>query len=332
VSEEFHSFAFAGASGCSFIGEPSSHSGQSAIRLKDRWEMLWKRVRDRMALATGDFARVFAHMEIPPLPQVALKAVQTAQQDDYDIEQLSELLATDTGITSRILRLVNSSYCGTRNPVRDIRQGVVLLGAKRISSLVLGLVTSDLLPRKAPGFDPIEFWQQSIQRALFAQSLAARISPGSQGEAFTAALLQDMALPILLTEWGEHYLPLVNLAKETGKELIDVEDEQLTWNHAQAGAWMARNWGFLDVLVCGIGLHHYTLEQFESLGLLDSPVMAVAVSARLPEAELICCEALRLNSAIYRDVCATTDAACGEIADLFSVPQPQPLLQIAGSR
>jgi HD-like signal output (HDOD) protein len=288
--------------------------------------MLWKRLRDRMALATGDFVRIFANMEIPPLPQVALKAVQIAQQDDYDIEQLSELLATDTGITSRILRLVNSSYCGTRNPVRDIRQGIVLLGAKRISSLVLGLVTSDLLPRNAPGFDSIEFWQLSLQRAQFAQSLAAKIAPGLQGEAFTAALLQDMALPILLNEWGQHYLPLVELAKNSDRELIDVEDEQLTWNHAQAGAWMARNWGFLDVLVCGIGLHHHTTQQLESLGLLNSPVFAVAISARLPEAETLCREICQLDTATYRDLCATTDAACEEIADLFGVPQPKPLL------
>lgn len=287
--------------------------------------MFWKDIRQRAALATGNFAKVFADTEIPPLPRVAARVVQLAQEPDPDIDGLSQVIASDTGLAAKVLRMVNSSHFGLRHRVTDVQHAVVLVGVKRVQMLAQALSTVDALPRSAKGFERLAFWQDSLQRAVFAQSLASAIAPGGEGEAFTGALLQNMALPILLSRWGDHYFPVVTLARETDRELFEAEDEKLTWNHAQAGAWLARNWGFIDALVCCIGLHHHTPEQLETLNLMNTPVAAVAWSSYLPNAQTICRDALGLDTDVYRQHCETTNAMCSEIAGLFGVPEPPSL-------
>jgi HD-like signal output (HDOD) protein len=184
---------------------------------------------------------------------------------------------------------------------------------------------SEQLPAAAIGFDRTAFWQNAVQRGTFAENLARRQTPGSEAEAFTGALLQDMALPILLGKWSKHYLPTLELAEQTERPLLEVEDEQLSWNHAQAGAWMARNWALPDVLVCCIGLHHETLDEIREMELDGSPIAAVAVSSRLPHAEEICCGQLGLSTQQYTQLCEQTDTACDELARVFRVPAPPSL-------
>jgi HD-like signal output (HDOD) protein len=191
--------------------------------------------------------------------------------------------------------------------------------------LVTAFAVARRLPADAPGFGRVDFWQRSVQRSIFAQNVAALIAPGTEPEAFTGALLQDMALPILLERWSVHYLKIVRLAETYGRPLEEVEDEQLSWNHAQAGAWMARNWALPDVLVCCVGLHHAALEQINAAGFLRTPVAAVAISAHLPDAGTICAQALRLSTGQYQELCQETDAVCAELSSLFNIPTPEPL-------
>jgi len=287
--------------------------------------MFWKDLTNRAAFATGNFAKIFADLEVPPLPQLAVRVLQLAQQPDVDIDELSRLISSDTGLAAKVLRLVNSSAFGLRHQVTDIRQAIVLIGPRWLQSLAMGISTADSLPKRTEGFDRLVFWQDSLQRAVFAQCVAKTIAPGAQGEAFAGALLQNMALPILLSRWGTHYLPIVEAARESERKLEEVETEQLTWNHAESGAWMARNWGFTDVLVCCIGLHHGTAQQLQSLDLLRTPVAAVMVSSHLPDAEPICREALDIQADRYREYCEATDADCEQIAQLFDVPPPDRL-------
>lgn len=286
--------------------------------------MLWKKVAERAAFATGNFSKIFGKVELPPMPKVGARLLQLMRDDEVDVRTLSRLIASEAALSAKILRTVNSSQFGLRNKVTDVQQGVTLLGLKRIESLILAFVTMQTLPKKVAGFDRAAFWQESIQQAVFAHAVAGRIARGEEGEAFTGALLQNMALPILLSQWANHYRPLVELSQATNRPLSQIEDEQLSWNHAEAGAWMARHWGFPDVLVCCIGLHHSSRAELENLKLLDTPVAATAVSSHLANAE-DCCRELQIDVGQYQELCRSTDNACGELAAIFEIPAPNPL-------
>ena len=222
--------------------------------------MSWKELSERVALATGNFVKLFGNNDVPPLPAAAVRLLRMSGEEDADVSELSKLITSDVGLATRVLRTVNSAYYGLRYKVNSVQQAISLLGIKSTRSLITAFVVSQQLPTKAAGFNRLAFWQSSVQRGVFAQHVAAEIAPGTEAEAFTGALLQDMALPILLSRWSAHYLPTVELAESSGRPLNQVEDQQLSWNHAQAGAWMGRNWALPDVLVCCVGLHHATLD------------------------------------------------------------------------
>ena len=289
--------------------------------------MLWNSLSERVALATGNFVKLFGKDDVPPLPEAALRLLKMSRDDDVDVFELSKLIASDVGLATRVLRTVNSAFYGLRHKVSSVQQAISLLGLRSTRALITGLVVSRQLPTKAAGFDRLAFWRDSLQRGVFAQHIAAYIAPGSEAEAFTGALLQDMALPILLSRWSAHYLPTVELAENSGRPLHQVEDQQLSWNHAQAGAWMARNWSLPDVLVCCVGLHHATLDEIRSLEFEKTPVAAVAISSHLPDAETVCCGELQLAPQRYEQVCRETDAACAELSALFDVPTPSLLAE-----
>lgn len=286
--------------------------------------MLWKTLADRAAFATGNFCKLFGTFELPLMPKVGARLLQLMRDEEVDVHTVSRLITSDATLSAKILRTVNSSHFGLRNKVTDVQQGVALLGMKRIQSLTVAFVTAQTLPRNVAGFDHEAFWQESIQRAVFAHAVAGRIARGEEGGAFTGALLQNMALPILLSEWSSQYRPLVELAQSTNRPLSQIEDEQLSWNHAEAGAWMARHWGFPDELVCSIGLHHASRAELEHLKLLETPVAASAFSSHLTNAE-DCCRELQIDDEQYQALCRSTDNACGELAAIFDISAPAPL-------
>jgi HD-like signal output (HDOD) protein len=289
--------------------------------------VFWSDLSARSALATGNFARLFRKMDISPLPAVAMRLSEICRQPDCDVSEVARLMASDVGISAKVLHTINSARFGMRHQVADVRQAISLLGLKRISSLVTAVAVAEYLPTQAPGFDRVAFWQASIQRAVFAERLATLIAPGLEAEAFTGALLQDMALPILLDRWTKHYLPIFRQAEMLDKPLIDVEQEMLSWDHAQAGGWMARNWGLPDVLVCCVGLHHADAGEIQSLQLAASPVAAVAVSSGLPSAEPNCLGTFGFDEEQYHRLCRETDDVCAELSSLFNVPSPTSLAE-----
>jgi hypothetical protein len=54
--------------------------------------------------------------------------------------------------------------------------------------------------------------------------------------------------------------------------------------------------------------------------------MAVAVSSRIPDIQPICCDTLGLGEEKYLQLCQSTDLVCGQLAAVFGVSSPKPLL------
>jgi len=291
--------------------------------------MILKKFREQSAFATGNFGRIFGDLEVPPLPQASIKLIQLLRNPDVQISEVAQVITSDTGIAARVLKTVNSAYYGLPRSVTSVQHAVSLLGLHQIHSIVLSLAAMETLPTKVPGFDHNHFWADSLQKAVFASNLTTMLELKDPDEAFTGALLQNLAQPILLMEWSRYYLPIVQKAEESGSPIENIEEKELSWTHAQAGAWTARKWGLPDALICCIGLHHLSIEEINAAGLDNTPVISVAVSSRLPEAETACQTLPGFRDDMYQELCSITDHGCSELASSFNLPEPEPLVQEA---
>jgi HD-like signal output (HDOD) protein len=141
-----------------------------------------------------------------------------------------------------------------------MHHAVSMLGRARLESLILSVaVKNNLAAEKTPEWlDMRLFWRAAARRATLARGLALKLHPETQAEAFTAGLLQDMAVPVIARIKAAHYQKLYeqwNLG-EGGSNLVQMEQSLLNLNHAEIGAQMARNWGFPANLIDMIANHH----------------------------------------------------------------------------
>jgi HD-like signal output (HDOD) protein len=245
--------------------------------------MILKQLRRHAAITTGNFQKLFGDLELPALPVAVARLVELSARDDAEIAEYADVIRSDTALASRVLRLVNSAAMGVRHRVADIDRAVGLLGMRQVGSLGLAVGVSAAVPMPASCvFDPNTFWHDSLLAALVAKALAKHLCPEHTAEAFAGALLQNVAVPILLDRWADYYEPVIAQWLEAGGGLARIEQERFKWNHAEAGAWIVRSWGLPDDMVCAVGLHHASWEQLADMELESTPVAAGALAALLP--------------------------------------------------
>ncbi len=231
--------------------------------------------------STGDFEKIFSDFDVPPCPQVVLTLMEMLKNPDIDIEQIVSVLESDPSLASQILKVVNSALFALPTQVASVSKAVSILGLREIENLAIGYAMLDTA--KDPqwqGFDYERYWSDSILRALFSRNCAQFMGIDAE-EAFSAGLLQDIALPQLLSQWFDLYSKVYSKWLSEGGDIHQMEKEAFSWNHCQAGAWIAKNWGLPDLFICCIGLHGARQMEIKELGLEETAVVPVALSSRL---------------------------------------------------
>ncbi len=206
------------------------------------------------------------------LPTFSTGAVETLRllREDADMNHVAERLLADPGLSVRILKTVNSAAFGLRQEVSNLGHAVSLLGRSRVEALVLTAAVGDTLPAPA-GIDLDDFWDTSARRACLARLIAKNRDPSVEMQAFTAGLLQDMAVPVLALSKPDVYPELYrSAATEEGPPLHEVERDSLGYDHAQVGAMMAESWDLPEGLITAISDHHLSGER------APEPIEAVA--------------------------------------------------------
>jgi putative nucleotidyltransferase with HDIG domain len=193
--------------------------------------------------------------DLPPIPQVAQKALSLIRNPNSDMGDLAGVLSLDQGMTSTVLKWVNSPYYGLAQQVSTVQQAVVYLGQTTIQNLILAASVSTLLYRPVPGYglERGDLWKHSIGVANGAQILANHFGEAVASEAYHAGLLCDigkLAFEVLMRKVD---LDRVNWQ---GKPFSDLEVEVFGFDHAHMGAAMAAKWNLPESLQKAIEFHH----------------------------------------------------------------------------
>ena len=126
-----------------------------------------------------------------------------------------------------------------------------------------------------------DVWQDSLRRALFARELGRSMSLENAEDLFAGALLQDMAIPLLLKELPEQYETLVTRRAAEGRRLSGLEKEIFGWDHADASAMLAQQWNLPEEFVTLIA-QHTRLEELLEGGPEQYGSACVALASLLP--------------------------------------------------
>ncbi len=246
-------------------------------------EVDWKALADQ---ELGDFALAALPptLKLPALPHAVTLFVQKSNEPDVSLADLARIVETDSGLTLELLRYVNSAYLGLRHKAKTAQQAISLLGLRQAKMFLISTgLQAAVQAKKSKLINQSCFWNACFQKALFAREVAKLLKTADPEVAFAGALLQDFLLPVVTNELFEEYLKFVETRAEQPRLLTEFERQTFGWDHALAGACLARRWCLPDELVCCLLFHHRGLYALVDPQLKRTAVAAVALSALLPD-------------------------------------------------
>lgn len=194
--------------------------------------------------------------DLPAPPKDAIRIVRACSKPGIDSRDLANIVANDPVLTAELLRVANSAYFGFVSQVKSVARAVTVLGNRALRNLVLCIAMRDALRKDAiPGFDIDAYWEDALRRAVSARSLAelAGLDPE---ECFTAGLLQDFGLLVLLylnPGKVEHWTAL---STATPEQRRDMEVDLFHTTHDEVGLTLAQSWDLPADLAMAMGYHH----------------------------------------------------------------------------
>ena len=165
---------------------------------------------------------VLANTQLPALPTSAMRLLELSQDAKNGPSEFAKPIEADAGLMGQILRFVNSSYFGFSREIASIQQALTLVGVRTIKNFALWSAVFSLVPN--PKFGPFDLkglWQDSLRRAVFARGLGRELKIANSEDLFAAALLQDMAIPLLLKALPEQYELLITRRTKEFAVLIE---------------------------------------------------------------------------------------------------------------
>ena len=267
-------------------------------------------------------------IELPALPHAVTEFVQKASLPGFDIAKLAAIIEKDTALTVELLKFVNSAVFSMHKPVRCVKDGIIRIGisSAKLHLLAVGMKAATRA-MKTQLINQRNFWNESLQKALFAREVARqmRLDPGL---AFLGGLLQDFMLPVLTNLYDRQYLQFLESPPGQGPDLDQWERDTFGLDHAAAGAYFANQWHFPEELLCGIFFHH----SLKSILLEADPeyfkLFPIALASLLPDQmrqtptgfQTLIRVARQCRAFNLDDVCRVVDEEQMKLAEGFEIP------------
>ncbi|RPI79385.1 MAG: HDOD domain-containing protein [Desulfobacteraceae bacterium] len=187
---------------------------------------------------------------LPTLSVVALKLVEMAADETCSTSDLARLIETDPALTVRLLKLANSAFFRTGQPITTLEGAIMQVGFHRLRVMALSLSLRDTFPMGRVGpMDYEKFWRSSIYRAMLAKALAQNVKSCNPEEAFTAGLTLEIGLLIFFDLLIKGEEENVNLDRESLEELLEWEKQDYHIEHRSIGETALRFWKFPESMI-----------------------------------------------------------------------------------
>lgn len=214
----------------------------------------------RWLLAHDDLISLVAQIEsLPSLPQSYSMLLEALNSDDVTMGKVAELISQDMGMTTTVLKLVNSAFFGLPNQVASPEQAVNLLGLDIIKGLVLsqGLFNT-LKVQQVPGMSFEGLWRHCQTVGCLAKQIMQMEGQERYmaDQAFIAGIMHDVGKLVLATVKPQEYAKVIKVVRETDHPVIAVERKVFGVTHGEVGAYLLGLWGVHENVVGTIALHN----------------------------------------------------------------------------
>jgi putative nucleotidyltransferase with HDIG domain len=196
--------------------------------------------------------------ELPPMPQVVIKTQELITDSNADAKKFAEIIETDQGIATKVLKVANSSYFGMSGRISSISHASVVLGHKILGEVVTLAGAEGILAKKLPGYgyDSKDLWKHSLAVAFGSKIIANSKNPALLKEAHMAGLIHDVGKIILDSHIVEKKEEIESFMEKEEKTFLAAESQYFGFNHAEIASEVCKKWNFPESLNFAIKYHH----------------------------------------------------------------------------
>lgn len=180
-------------------------------------------------------------MVLPTLPEVALKARDTAEDMNASAADLAKVINNDAAMTARIIKVANSPIMRGSKEVNDVQMAIARLGMACISNLVTGLAMEQMFQATSDLIDKTmrKSWKHSTEVAGIANVLCRHYTKLKPDQATLAGLVHNIGV-----------LPILTYAEESSKLNDPITLERVIDKiHPTVGTKILESWEFPAELI-----------------------------------------------------------------------------------
>jgi len=191
-------------------------------------------------------ARSSQRSDIPAVGRIVQELQTAVRSETVAALDVVRLILKDPGLSSKVLRVVNSAFYRPRcDPISTITRAVLVLGFETIRDVATGLVLVEALLRSG---GPCSYLRQGLQRALLrgllARELAARVGYPDAEEAYLLGLFAEWGILWTAAWLPQEFERAVARQQARGERLEDALREVLGVPPAEIAAIVLQRWNF----------------------------------------------------------------------------------------
>ena len=194
---------------------------------------------------------------IATLPNIYFELQNVMARPGSASSDLANAIRNDPGLTARLLRIVNSAYYSFPTKIETVPRAITIVGTDELTSLV---TATSVLKTFGSGLDAIfdmnTFWRHSIATGVMARILGAKRNEQNIERFFVMGLLHDIGRVLMFTHIPKHMRAALYRSSIEQIPLVQVESDDIGFNHAAVGAALARSWRMAAGQQEAVSYHH----------------------------------------------------------------------------
>ena len=199
--------------------------------------------------------------EISSLPEIYTSINEAINHPMKGMADIANIISSDPGLSSRLLKLANSPFYGFPSAIDDISQALILIGTSQTRDLALATcVTTMFSSIPSNMVDMRSFWEHSIACGTAARVLATCTGEVNTERFFLAGILHDIGRIAIFNWFPEGAHKIMETAADKKQLLHTLEKETFGFDHADAGGALLSHWGLPGRITEMVEFHHNPLQ------------------------------------------------------------------------
>ncbi len=181
--------------------------------------------------------------KLPSLPNIFVQIQDAVKDPRTSAKHLADIISKDQGLSTRLLKLVNSPFYGFPSQIDTISRAIAILGTRQVSTLAMGVTVLSQFKNISPDIiDMPAFWKHSLACAIGAKTLAQHCNISNTESIFVCGLIHDIGRLLMLRYFPQESLWSMYMAAQEQIELPRAEKMFFRLDHTVLGARLMKRW------------------------------------------------------------------------------------------